>query len=647
MPDVDIVPCNAWGVNVTQLQEELVEVNRQLAAERKLNIMLRLTLVRNTKQNGTESSTDGASALMKCYRLLGPEIINKTSDYIDMAKSSAAIYISMLANGTEERKQHISEKWKQIMDLWGRQNTGSIRQQLGKIKGEVTEFLALLTSATDEGNPSKAKSPINKTAAFLKNITRPVAAHFQDYMNKTKQTVSKLSSTLQETWQVVKNLSNDFIKQHSGKIDGVKENIMEKAKGVQRDIREKWQTVRGKMEKNGWLKKQREKAAHHKANHPREAKRSRGYQKQNHNTDYERREREGREYSSPLPGDSAKRFEDKPHHKQRQSNHEQYNEFWRKVDFDPDDYFHEGFFEGNQREWRKHQERLKHLHDRIHRLNEDILYSMDDDDIEDIYEDLDDLQDDMDDEDQPQILQTWLACQVRWWKSRLQRKHRSQDLVKGCGRQIMQWQLRALCKDECVGKRCSKKKYNLKYLPQCREVFESQDYYCLKKGRVIECHGREKNKDFQTTHSSPHKHTRTGSRKPADKRDNLPYPMRPQKTRGSEEELFTMSRPEQPDLDEDQVNSTQQWDQESEDNKPEFTAEPIEDAKDQPSEDEDSEDSSWLFERALVREYHHHNPDWHFRRAAQRDFERTKPWYVGRSEGRELLRLKHQEKQAD
>lgn len=59
-----------------------------------------------------------------------------------------------------------------------------------------------------------------------------------------------------------------------------------------------------------------------------------------------------------------------------------YEEFWRRSGFDPDDVLHDGFFEGNQREWRKHQREVKKLHGRLERLNEDVLYSLDDDDIE-------------------------------------------------------------------------------------------------------------------------------------------------------------------------------------------------------------------------------------------------------------------------
>ena len=68
-----------------------------------------------------------------------------------------------------------------------------------------------------------------------------------------------------------------------------------------------------------------------------------------------------------------------------------------------------------QREWRKHQKKLRKLHGRIYRLNEDMLASMDDDDIEDLYDDLQDLEDDLEGVIMPERLQTWLSCQVRKW----------------------------------------------------------------------------------------------------------------------------------------------------------------------------------------------------------------------------------------
>lgn len=146
---------------------------------------------------------------------------------------------------------------------------------------------------------------------------------------------------------------------------------------------------------------------------------------------------------------SKQAFERNRDHKQTESSssHQKYEEFWKWNHFDPDDFLQEGFFEDNQREWHKHQKRLRKISGRIQRLTEEILLSMDDDDVEDIYEDVEDFIEDMEDREIPEQLRTWLTCQARWWRCRVQRKHRNEDLVKGCGQQLMHWQLRVLCKE--------------------------------------------------------------------------------------------------------------------------------------------------------------------------------------------------------
>ena len=141
-------------------------------------------------------------------------------------------------------------------------------------------------------------------------------------------------------------------------------------------------------------------------------------------------------------------FESKSEHKQTETktNNQKYEEFWKWNHFDPDDFLQEGFFEGNQRKWRKYQKQLRKLQGRLQKLNEVIFMSMDDDDIEDIYEDLENFDDEIDNvRELPEQKRTWLTCQLRWWKSRLHRKHRDEDLVRGCGRQLMHWQLQVIC----------------------------------------------------------------------------------------------------------------------------------------------------------------------------------------------------------
>jgi len=94
---------------------------------------------------------------------------------------------------------------------------------------------------------------------------------------------------------------------------------------------------------------------------------------------------------------------------------------------------------------------------------------MDDDDIEDIYEDLKDVGEDVEKRDESDELRTWMSCQLRWWKTRIHRKHRAEDLVKGCGRQLMHWQLRVLCKQQQQQQR-DKPASTLPYRRYCEAV---------------------------------------------------------------------------------------------------------------------------------------------------------------------------------
>jgi hypothetical protein len=143
-------------------------------------------------------------------------------------------------------------------------------------------------------------------------------------------------------------------------------------------------------------------------------------------------------------------FEHKPDHKRKES--DAYSEFWKQADFAPEEFVPDGFFEGNQREWKKHQHRFNKMHGRLRQLNAELLVDMEDDDLDDLYDDLDDLQDDLEDEvDVPEQLMTWLTCQMRWWKSRIHRKHSSENPLMGCGRHLMKWQLQVSCNSPQCG----------------------------------------------------------------------------------------------------------------------------------------------------------------------------------------------------
>lgn len=330
--------------------------------------------------------------------------------------------------------------------------------------------------------------------------------------------------------------------------------------------------------------------------------------------------------------DHKKVLDNKPSHKQRQSNHEyDYKKFWGSVGFEPDDILHEGFFEGNNRQWQKYQRRFHKLHGRIHRLNEDILYSMDDDDIEDLYEDLEDFMDDLDSDVKPERLTTWLTCQTRWWKSRFQRKNRNDNFIQGCGGYLLKWQVRALCQSNCHGNKCYKGRFFLpKDSPICKSIhsFEESQDSCSKRNMCHDDNLQKHHKGFQYQNqgSEPTQDLEHQLDQPAQDLVNpvmnvtLDWSLMMEKYLGQVRQ----------NLEKDDYGNRKF------DNPKPSTTPPPGGRKDHHSTSEP--DLTWWYGRAVDLEYRQHKTDWIFERAEERDFERNKPWYIKRAENREVSR---------
>ena len=217
-------------------------------------------------------------------------------------------------------------------------------------------------------------------------------------VNQTKETVTKLTKKINQTWEKVKDVSGHVAnKVVSDVVPVVKENV-EKLTGK---VQHGWDTVKKKVQtgllnKKGKKNKHKRKEDHVKGERPSETKRGMSEEdlKQYHGDPYKNDLQTG--FDETVFTQTSHQFEHKPEHKQKTSDiHVEkapQNKFWDKVGFNPDVLLHDDFFEGNERKWRKHQKVLKKLHGRINRLNEDVLHDMDDDDIEDLYEDLEDFQ---------------------------------------------------------------------------------------------------------------------------------------------------------------------------------------------------------------------------------------------------------------
>ena len=590
------------------------------------------------------------TSFFKCIRHLVPEAVaNMSTSHIKNATEAIQRQWTFLKNVTSDNvvMETLQKKWKLLMEYTASPKIQEVKDQALQVRKDiqdilinkwlsVTHFTSEAVSSDTSSDKVQPKTTAAKYKQVIKNLTLPVASHFQEYMNKTKETVSKLSVKLHDTWEKVKNLSTDFLKKHEDTIKTVKDNVKTKIEDVGKKVRNKWKKLVVMPEKDAAKPGKNKRKKHQK--------KGKYSQKNQQHSKYAHTSRRNHGENT-LPHDPPRPFEDKPHHKQRQSNHEQYDEFWRRTDFDPEGLLQEGFFEGNQREWRKHQKRLHRLHGRIHRLNEDILYAMDDDDIEDIYDDLEDFQDDLEDEDQPQLLQTWLACQVRWWKSRFQRKHRREDLINGCGKQIMHWQLKALCQDRCKKRKCLKKWKSIRSHPLCHDILHNTD---IKSQAGSRCQNNGQHSQCQEDTSEGFHYQPGGSPHPTDSNNKVQSP-NPQNSHQpssikDEDALFKMES--ERDAVTEQVNDTLY----DSDVDPAWYFERAEDRGSQSDPDvhittkesrvaddvgkHNDKDSSWFFKYASMREDLHHNPDWIFERAAERDFERTKSWYIRRMEER-------------
>lgn len=263
---------------------------------------------------------------------------------------------------------------------------------------------------------------------------------FRQYMNKTLETVSQLSHTVQSTLDRVKTLpeelfaENKTAKKISRKLTEAVSKLNSKVQSGWKHVASKFEDVRKKWFGYGESKK---KCKHRGREEPKEHKKK--------NND--------KFPVKPLT-ESDEKVEDKTRsYKQTKSATagKDGGQYGPQKHFE--DFLHSGqlddFFEDNQRAWRQHNNRrLRKVGGHIERLNEEMFLSMDDDDVEDTYEELKDVGEDMEKREETDELRTWMTCQLRWWKTRIHRKHRAEDLVKGCGRQLMHWQLRVLCKQQ-------------------------------------------------------------------------------------------------------------------------------------------------------------------------------------------------------
>ena len=316
---------------------------------------------------------------------------------------------------------------KTLMSRWN-QLPGYIMQEIEAVELCRQQFASIANSKGDTGT--------DRSSSIMDDI-------FRQYMNKTLETVSQLSHIVQTTLDRVKTIPEELFAENKT-AKKISRKLTEAVCKLNSKVQSGWKHVASKFEdvRKKWFGYS-------------ESKKMCKHKKEDEQMKHKKKKKDG---NDKFPGKPLTESDEKVEDKKR--SYKQTKSAPTGKEYGPrkhsDDLLHssqlDDFFEDNHRAWRQHNNRrLRKIGGRIERLNEEMLLSMDDDDVEDIYEDLKDVREDVEKREESHDLRTWMSCQLRWWKTRIHRKHRTEDLVKGCGRQLMHWQLRVLCKHQKQG----------------------------------------------------------------------------------------------------------------------------------------------------------------------------------------------------
>lgn len=318
-----------------------------------------------------------------------------------------------------------------------------------RVEGSLSRQVVRAFEQCRQQFASVVNSKGDTVAADLSSVVDSV---LRQYMNKTLETVSQLSHTVQTTLDRMKTLpeelfaDNKTAKKIGRKLTEAVSKLNSKVQSGWKHVASKFKDMRRKWFGYSESKKmcKHKRTEQHKKHMPSKIKSGGKFPGRHFPEPSGKVEDKRQSYKQTKPGKQEGEYSSRKHAEDLSR--------WSQLD---------DFFEDNHRAWRQHNSRrLRKIGAGIGRLNEDMFLSMDDDDVEDIYEDLKDVGEEMEKRDQSEDLRTWMSCQLRWWKTRIHRKHRAEDLVKGCGRQLMRWQLRVLCKQRNVEKVASTLPYS-------------------------------------------------------------------------------------------------------------------------------------------------------------------------------------------
>ena len=391
--------------------------------------------------------------LSSCLHLIFPFNLTSAQDRAhkssDDIRSSFHEHWKMLQRVTSDLavKDSIMHQWISVGGYKTVEQSQELYNEIGKVvlqklhdaHGAVGSIYSLVDETKEK--MMYIKSEFSR-AAEKYNVTK--------FVNKTRSEMLSLSHKVYDTFLRVKNLTTDVLTENTMFGDQVSNHIAyklhqgkEKIVHMKNQVQENLVQFTDKISRDWWPRKEKYKNRGTKKHSASKRQLKHSHSENNHNVNsYDN------EYVISTFNHEMDKYEEKHDHTKKQSNpnHELYNDFWKKTGYYPDDYSQDGFFQGNNHKWSKHEKEFRRIQKKIEFLNSAQFYSMDDDDIDHLYEELDDVEDKLEDDTHKTEQLTWLTCQQRWWKSRRQRKHKSRYLLKGCGiTQLANWQIYVLC----------------------------------------------------------------------------------------------------------------------------------------------------------------------------------------------------------
>jgi len=268
--------------------------------------------------------------------------------------------------------QTLTSCWSKLPDLVERHLS---RQEIEAFKSCRKEFAGSVVNLKGDTG----------SAADMSSVVDDI---FRLYMNRTLKIVSELSQTVQTTLDRVRTLPEElFAENKTAKKIGRK--MTEAVNKLNSKVQSGWKHVASKFEdiRKKWF----------------------GYHESKKMCKYKNRE-EKKNKQTTKSTDDDKVFPGKPFTKSDEKVEDKKRSY-KQTESAPTgkedakygpgkpcsgDFMHsiqlDDFFEDNHRAWRReHNRRLRKLAGRFERLNEEMYLSMDDDDVEDIYEDLKDF----------------------------------------------------------------------------------------------------------------------------------------------------------------------------------------------------------------------------------------------------------------